>query len=143
MALKYVERTATADEIATCVREHGCVIIDELVPVELMDRIETELQPYFDSTAFGHLSELGFATQRTGSLIARSPSVHELILQETYLGAVKHCCRIPPLCSSPLPRSRKGRMSRVRAYLSECLVSVVRKTQLEIPIPRRRSPLIT
>jgi hypothetical protein len=57
--------------------------------VELMERIEAELQPYFDSTAFGHLSELGFAPQRTGSLLARSPSVRELILQESHLGAVK------------------------------------------------------
>ena len=90
MTLQHLGRTATIDEIGTCVREHGHVIIDELVPVELMKRIEEELQPYFDSTAFGHLSELGFATQRTGSLIARSPSVRELVLQETYLGAVKH-----------------------------------------------------
>ena len=89
MALQHLARTATIDEVAACVREHGHVIIDELVSVELMDRIQAELQPYFDSTAFGHLSELGFATQRTGSLVARSPSVHELILQETFLGAVK------------------------------------------------------
>ena len=89
MALQYLAKTATADEVAARVREHGHVIIDKLVPVELMDRIEAGLQPYFDATAFGHLSELGFANQRTGALIARSPSVHELILQETYLGAVK------------------------------------------------------
>ena len=31
-------------------------------------------------------------------------------------------------------------MSRVRAYLSECLLWAVRKTQLEIPIPRGPSP---
>jgi len=28
-------------------------------------------------------------------------------------------------------------MSRVRAYLSECLLWAVRRTQLEIPIPHR------
>lgn len=89
MALQRLTRAATADEVAACVREHGYVVIDELVPVALMDRIEAELQPYFDSTAFGHLTELGFATQRTGSLIARSPSVRELILQEAFLGAMK------------------------------------------------------
>jgi ectoine hydroxylase-related dioxygenase (phytanoyl-CoA dioxygenase family) len=89
MALQHLAKTATVDEVAACVREHGHVIIDELVSVELIDRIEAELQPFFEATAFGHLSELGFGTQRTGSLIARSPSVHELILQETYLGAVK------------------------------------------------------
>jgi hypothetical protein len=30
---------------------------------------------------------------------------------------------------------RKGLMSRVRAYLSECLVSVVHKSPLVFPIP--------
>jgi len=38
-------RTATVDEVAACVREHGHVIIEKLVPVELMDRIEAELPP--------------------------------------------------------------------------------------------------
>lgn len=89
MTVKHLTKAATVYEIAACVREYGYVVIDELVPVELMDRIEAELQPYFDTTQFGHLSELGFKTQRTGSLIARSPAVHELILQETYLGAIK------------------------------------------------------
>ncbi len=89
MAIQHVARTATVGEVVACVREHGHVVIDELVPVEMMDRIEAELQPYFDSTSFGHLPELGFKTQRTGSLIARSPTVRELVMQETYLGAIK------------------------------------------------------
>ena len=89
MAVQHVARTATAGEIAACVREHGHVVIDELVTAEVMDRIELELQPYFDSTRFGHLPELGFKTQRTGSLITRSPTVRELVMHETYLGAVK------------------------------------------------------
>ena len=89
MAVRHLDRTATVAEISACVREYGHVVIDELVPAETMDRIDTELQPYFDSTPFGHLPELGFKTQRTGSLIARSPAVRELIMHETYLGAIK------------------------------------------------------
>lgn len=89
MTIQHVTRAATVADVATCVREHGHVVIDELVPAEVMDRIETELRPYFDATSFGHRSELGFKTQRTGSLIARSPTVRELVMQKTYLGAVK------------------------------------------------------
>jgi hypothetical protein len=37
-----------------------------------------------------------------------------------------------------LNRPRKGLMGRGRAYLSECLLCPVRKTQLEIPIPSSR-----
>lgn len=57
MSVKHLARTATVDEIAACVREHGHVVIDELVSAEVMDRIEAELQPYFDATPFAHLSE--------------------------------------------------------------------------------------
>lgn len=89
MALQHVASTAPVDEVAACIREHGYVITNELAAVEVMDCIEAELQPYFDSTPFGHLSELGFNTQRTGSLIARSPAVCVMILQGTFLGAVK------------------------------------------------------
>ena len=89
MTIQRVASTATVAEVAACVREHGHVVIDELMPVEAMDRIDAELKPYFDSTPFGHLPELGFNTQRTGSLIARSPTVRELVMQKTYLGAVK------------------------------------------------------
>ena len=89
MAVQHMAGTAPVAEIAACVREHGHVVIDELVPPAVMDRIETELQPYFDATPFGHLPELGFNTQRTGSLIARSPTVRELIVQQTYLDVVK------------------------------------------------------
>ena len=89
MAIQHVSRTATVAEVVACVREHGHVVIDELAPGETMDRIQTELQPYFDSTTFGHLPELGYHTQRTGSLIARSPAVRELIMEKTYLGAAR------------------------------------------------------
>lgn len=89
MAIQHLSRTATITEIVACVREHGHVVIDELAPSETMDRIQTELQPYFDSTSFGHLPELGYNTQRTGSLIARSPAVRELVMEKTYLGAMK------------------------------------------------------
>lgn len=89
MAIQHVSRTATVAEVVACVREHGHVVIDELVPSKTMDRIQTELQPYFDSTSFGHLPELGHNTQRTGSLIARSPAVRELVMEKTFLGAAK------------------------------------------------------
>ena len=89
MTVQHMSRTATVAEVVACVREHGHVVIDELAPSETMDRIQAELQPYFDSTPYGHLPELGYHTQRTGSLIVRSPAVRELIMEKTYLGAVR------------------------------------------------------
>jgi len=42
MALQHLARTTTVDEVAACVREHGHVTTNELVPVELMNRTEAE-----------------------------------------------------------------------------------------------------
>jgi len=53
-----------------------------------------------------------------------------LLLADLFQDPTMH--EVGELSSAEEPR--KGLMSRVRAYLSDCLVSVVRRTQLEIPI---------
>lgn len=83
-----MSKDAAIDDLVAAYRQDGYVIIDELVSNELMDRIQEELAPYLDSAPFGHLPEMGFNTQRLGSLIERSPGVRELILQETYLATI-------------------------------------------------------
>ena len=77
---------ATAPEdIATVLREDGCVIISDLVPSEMMDQITIELTPYLTSTDVGPDEFLGHATRRVGALIARSPSARSLITHPTIL----------------------------------------------------------
>lgn len=44
-----------------------------------MDRIVAELEPHLEATDRGTSSFLGHATRRTGALIARSPTVRELV----------------------------------------------------------------
>jgi ectoine hydroxylase-related dioxygenase (phytanoyl-CoA dioxygenase family) len=89
MDIKHMSAKSDVSELVSSFRENGYVVIDRLVPESMMDAIEHELQPYFDSAPYGHLPELGFHTQRLGSLIERSRTVRELILQETYLAAVR------------------------------------------------------
>jgi ectoine hydroxylase-related dioxygenase (phytanoyl-CoA dioxygenase family) len=69
--------------------EHGHVIIDELAPSELMDRIEADMEPYLEATAFCEHEGLGLRTRRTGRLIARSPAARELIMGDLYLGLLR------------------------------------------------------
>lgn len=82
-------RTVGADtapvEIAALLREDGCVVISNLVPVETMDRIRAELQPYVNVTDAGTTDFLGHATRRIGALIARSPSARPLVTHPTIL----------------------------------------------------------
>jgi ectoine hydroxylase-related dioxygenase (phytanoyl-CoA dioxygenase family) len=76
--------TAPSD-IATILREDGCVIIAELASPELMDRVRSELDPYLAVTQEGTTDFAGRTTRRTGALIARSPSARALITHPAIL----------------------------------------------------------
>jgi ectoine hydroxylase-related dioxygenase (phytanoyl-CoA dioxygenase family) len=80
--------TTTPADIATVLREDGCVIISGLVPAELMDQVTAELEPYIDVTRGGDNEFLGHATRRTGALIARSPCARTLVTNPTILNTL-------------------------------------------------------
>lgn len=83
--LNHLPPTATPDQIADCLRRDGYVIIDNLVSPQVMDRINSELTPYVDKTAYGADAFLGTRTRRTGSLIARSETSRGLVAHPTIL----------------------------------------------------------
>ena len=90
MLVHHLPCTAGADEAAASIRQHGYVIVDELVPQATMDRLEAELDPYLEKSAYGAIPGFdGPHTRRTGSLIARSPLVRELVMNDLVLGVVK------------------------------------------------------
>lgn len=88
MGVPHLPRTTSVDDAVACIAEHGYVIIDELASPTTMDRVEAELDPFLEATPFGSMPALGLRTRRTGSLIARSPAVRELVLDELLLGIV-------------------------------------------------------
>lgn len=81
-SLQYLPAVARVEDVVACVRDHGHAIIEELVPAELMDRAEAELSPYLEAAKFGPHAGLGLLTRRTGGLIARSPAVRELVMND-------------------------------------------------------------
>lgn len=89
MTLNRLPNTATAEEVAQSLREHGYVIVDELVDGEVMDRIAAEMAPHLEATEFGKDNFIGHQTKRTGSLIARSPAARELVMNPLVLGATE------------------------------------------------------
>ncbi|MET0899585.1 MAG: phytanoyl-CoA dioxygenase family protein [Mycobacterium sp.] len=86
--LTHVPATTPADELVEHLRRDNYVIVDNLVPVSMMDAIEEEVAPYIDSTPNGYNPILGTKTRRTGALIARSATCRELIQNPTILGTV-------------------------------------------------------
>ena len=80
--------SATAEDIAQALQTVGCVIIENLAPVELVDQILAEMDPYIDATPYGSEDFTGRTTKRTGALLARSRAsvdlvAHPLILDIT------------------------------------------------------------
>jgi ectoine hydroxylase-related dioxygenase (phytanoyl-CoA dioxygenase family) len=87
--LNHVPATASVDEVVAALRRDNYVIIDELVPDHFMDALESQLDPYIDSSPVGAEAHLGKKTRRTGALVARSTLSHQLIRHPTILGAVE------------------------------------------------------
>ena len=85
MALTHLPASAAATEVAAIVQRDGAVIVDELAPPELLDRVDEELAPYLQATPFGPDDFSGRRTRRTGALIARSPASRELVMHPLIL----------------------------------------------------------
>jgi len=76
---------ATAVEVSAALREHGAVIIEQLVGADLCERVGAELEPWLADTPTGGDDFTGRNTRRTGALLTRCPSsvdmvAHPLIL---------------------------------------------------------------
>jgi hypothetical protein len=78
-AVRSVGSAASSAEVAEVLREDGCVVITGLASAETMDRVQAEVEPYLLATGGGNTEFLGAGTQRTGALIARSPTARSLI----------------------------------------------------------------
>src|ERR1700744_778740 len=85
IAVRTVGSDTSSTDIAKLLTEDGCVVIADLAPRETMDRIQAELEPYLAATGGGNTDFLGATTQRTGALIARSPTARSLITHPTII----------------------------------------------------------
>ena len=85
MQVQALEKTASVEEIVAILQQDGCVTIRDLVAGSLMDAIYDELKPFIAATKFGRDDFAGFHTQRTGSLVARSRSFHQIAVHPLVL----------------------------------------------------------
>jgi hypothetical protein len=75
-------------EVAALVAEHGAVIVDDLLPLDLLDQFADEIAPYIEQNGFGGDDFSGRQTRRTGGLIARSSAAREIVMNRTVLDVV-------------------------------------------------------
>jgi len=88
MDVPRVGSDASVDEVEEALRASGCVVVERLVSIEHMDRIESDLEPFLDATPPGGDEFTGFDTRRTGSLLARSRDFGLLAAHPTVLGTL-------------------------------------------------------
>jgi ectoine hydroxylase-related dioxygenase (phytanoyl-CoA dioxygenase family) len=87
-AVRTVGSGSSPADIAKVLDEDGCVVISDLAPAQTMDQIRSELEPYLVATGGGNTDFLGQTTQRTGALIARSPTSRSLITHPTIIDSL-------------------------------------------------------
>jgi hypothetical protein len=79
MTVQHLASSASAEEIHGVLARDAAVIVDDLADIATIDRITDEMSPFVDAAPFGSDEFSGQATKRTGGLVGRSPSSHELI----------------------------------------------------------------
>ena len=97
MKLQHLPNSATVEEAIKVIREHGHVIIDELVPGSVIHQILADMQPYTDAAPFSENEWFGNGSQRVGNLIARSEIGRDLVMNPLVLGVVKDVLSHSPI----------------------------------------------
>jgi ectoine hydroxylase-related dioxygenase (phytanoyl-CoA dioxygenase family) len=86
-SLKHLPADAAPEAIAALLATDGALILDKVLTPAGVARVKAEIDPYVEATAAGRDAFTGFATTRTGALVARSPACRELIMHPTILAA--------------------------------------------------------
>ena len=88
-ALQHLSASTSADDVVAALRSDGAVVIDDLAPIDLLDRLDAELDPWLAATPFGIEDFAGRSTRRTGALTARCPASRELLQHPLILDATR------------------------------------------------------
>ena len=91
--MSHVPRHFTPDTdpatVAAYLATHGYAIVDDAAPAAVFDRLADEARPFIDGADPGRDIYDGVHTRRVGSLIARCPSVRELVMNPLVLGTAR------------------------------------------------------
>jgi ectoine hydroxylase-related dioxygenase (phytanoyl-CoA dioxygenase family) len=86
-SLEHLPADASAEAIAALLDRDGALVLDGVLAAAEVARVRAEIDPYVAATADGRDRFTGFATTRTGALVARSPACRDLVMHPAILGA--------------------------------------------------------
>jgi len=89
VSLQTLPPNATTEEILAAMDDAGAVIIRDLISTEAVQQMVDEVMPFINKTPMSGDDFAGRLTQRTGALVARTPTCRDLILNGTVLDAAR------------------------------------------------------
>ncbi|MEM7466930.1 MAG: phytanoyl-CoA dioxygenase family protein [Pseudomonadota bacterium] len=79
MTLKYFDPDDSLIKVFEALQQDGGAVITDALSPTLLSAFKTELEPYLSATPYGRDHFTGRKTQRTGALVARTPSCREIV----------------------------------------------------------------
>ena len=89
MPLETLAPETSTEDIVAVMKRDGAAIIRDVISPDVVARMNDEARPYLDSTPNGRDDFTGRHTQRTGALIARTPTCRDLVMHRQVLDAAK------------------------------------------------------
>jgi ectoine hydroxylase-related dioxygenase (phytanoyl-CoA dioxygenase family) len=86
-SLQHLPADAAPEAIAAILDSDGALILDNVLDAATVARVRNQIDPYVEATANGRDGFTGYATTRTGALVARSAACRELVMHPTVLAA--------------------------------------------------------
>ena len=84
--LRQFEAGTDPATVLEAVSADGAAVITNLLPPDLLARVNEELAPWVQATPTGRDDFSGRLTTRTGALVARSPACREVVMDPTVVG---------------------------------------------------------
>ena len=89
MPLQTLGPNATTQQILSAIERDGATIVADVIGQDVVEQMTSEVMPYINKTAMGRDDFTGRKTQRTGALVARTPTCRDLIMHDSVLSAAK------------------------------------------------------
>ena len=85
VALVTLPATASAAQILEMIERDGACIVSGLLSDDMSEDVLAEVDPFIEQTQYGEATFSGSRTRRTGALVARAPSVRDVVMNDHVL----------------------------------------------------------
>lgn len=89
MTLQTLDAAATTQDLLDVMAQDGAAVVRDVIDQDAVRQLVGEVTPYIEATPMGRDDFTGRRTQRTGALVARSPSCRALIMNPLVLDAAR------------------------------------------------------